>query len=301
MNSNLRRLALVLAVTVGCDSGGGLRARSSGIVSTEAAGGGISTGGAPAIFFDDFLGTSLDSSKWTGPFDRQGDTANKELHAMTPANVSVADGILSITAKKETVTSGDRSVQPPHDFVSTRSVGYTSGQIQMAGPAFRYGTISARLKVPAGRGVWPVFWLLGFEWQTSQPYTANVAGLNWPHDGWCETDIAEFLYGNRTQVNANLHWQSAGGEHECELPFNATSRFMVYRLQWAQRTMIWSVDAEDGKGFQTLRTVSGAGNVPNVAQYVVLSLAVGGLGGGTPNDADFPMTMQVDWVRVTQP
>jgi hypothetical protein len=32
----------------------------------------------------------------------------------------------------------------------------------------------------------------------------------------------------------------------------------------------------------------------------VLSTAIGGIGGGTPNPATFPQTYQADWVRVTQ-
>lgn len=75
---------------------------------------------------------------------------------------------------------------------------------------------------------------------------------------------------------------------------------MVYRLQWSDGVMIWSVDAEDGEGFQTLQTVSNPSEVPNVPMYIVLNMAVGGFG-GTPVPAGFPATMEVDWVRVTQP
>jgi beta-glucanase (GH16 family) len=75
---------------------------------------------------------------------------------------------------------------------------------------------------------------------------------------------------------------------------------MVYRLKWTLSSLIWSVDAEDGSGFRTLRTVSGAGNVPDVAMYVVLNAAIGGSGGGTPDPSSFPQTFVVDWVRVTQ-
>ena len=64
---------------------------------------------------------------------------------------------------------------------------------------FLYGTIEVRAKVPGGVGTWPVIWMLGFEWQASQPYTANIPGHQWPNAGWCEIDIAEFWRGGRRE------------------------------------------------------------------------------------------------------
>jgi beta-glucanase (GH16 family) len=177
---------------------------------------------------------------------------------------------------------------------------YTSWHIQQKTTPFLYGTIEVRAKEPGGTGIWPTIWMLGYKWQASQPQTANIPGHDWPHDGWCEIDIAEFWQNHRTQVNNTVHFEVPGGLHEQTLPFDATSRYMVYRLQWSAGSLIWSVDPEDGSGFRTLRTVTGAGNVPNVPMYVVLNAAIGGAGGGTPNPSTFPQTFSVDWVRVTQ-
>jgi beta-glucanase (GH16 family) len=254
--------------------------------------------GVGALFFDNFAGSSIDTSKWT-VVDRMSDQFNGELNGCLPANVVVSGSKLQITARHEDCFTGDRDLNPPHDLISPQTFHYTSGHIQQAIAPFLYGTVEARLKPPSGTGVWPCFWMLGENWQASQPYTADVAGQNWPVDGWCEVDIAEFFQGRRDVVNCTQHWQTAGGLFEPTLPYNATTRFMIYRLQWSAGSLIWSVDPEDGSGFQTLRTISGS--VPNVPMYVVLNMAVGGNGGGTPNDPDFPMTMEVDWVRVKQP
>jgi beta-glucanase (GH16 family) len=94
--------------------------------------------------------------------------------------------------------------------------------------------------------------------------------------------------------------QVAGGLHLNNLPYDATSRFMVYRLQWSEGSLVWSVDAEDGAGYRTLYTVTGSSAVPNVPMYLILSAAIGGSGGGTPNPATFPQTFTVDWARITQ-
>jgi beta-glucanase (GH16 family) len=177
---------------------------------------------------------------------------------------------------------------------------YTSWQIQQKTPPFLYGTVDVRAKLPGGTGIWPDIWMLGFEWQASQAATANIPNHQWPQGGWAEIDIAEFWQNERSAVNCTVHFNVPGGLHLQPLPFDATSRFMIYRLKWSKDSLIWAVDAEDGGGFRTLRSVTGAGSVPDVPMYVVLNAAIGGSGGGTPDPSTFPQTFEVDWVRVTQ-
>jgi beta-glucanase (GH16 family) len=133
--------------------------------------------------------------------------------------------------------------------------------------------------------------MLGFQWQASQPFTANTPGHQWPKAGWCEIDIAEFWQGGRHKVNTTVHYEKHGGLHIQDLPFDATTRFMVYRLQWTQSSLIWSVDAEDGTGFLTLYSVTGTTRVPNVPMYVIINAAIGGIGGG-----DVPPVLSSDLV-----
>ena len=244
------------------------------------------------IFFDDFTGSSVDATKWS-VCNRIGDLVNGEIDCCLPDNVTVSNGILSGVSKHEDHTCGDSQTSPVLEH-------YTTWNMQQKTASFLYGTIEVRAKIPGGTGLWPCIWMLGNLWQASQPATANIPGMNWPHDGWCEIDIAEFWQNERNAVSNGCHWQTGDGIHNAALPFDATTRFMVYRLQWSAGSLIWSVDAEDGAGFRTLRTLTGAGSVPNVPMYVVVSCAVGGSGGGTPNPATFPLTFSVDWVRVTQ-
>jgi len=259
---------------------------------TGGTGGGVAGSSGQTVFFDDFVGGAVDSSKWT-VVDRIGDLANNEVNCVSAANVSVSGGFLVGVSKHEDRSCGDSNVAPTVQH-------YTSWQIQQKTAPFKYGTIEVRAKEPGGIGIWPTIWLLGYKWQASQPMTANVPGHNWPHDGWCEIDIAEFLENARNRVNNVVHFEVAGGRHEASLPFDATTRFMVYRLQWAPNSLIWSVNAEDGAGYRTLRTVTGAGAVPDVPMYVVINAAIGGIGGGNPDPNSFPQTFTVDWVKVTQ-
>jgi beta-glucanase (GH16 family) len=245
------------------------------------------------IFFDDFLGTSIDMTKWT-VFDRLSDQANHEVNCLLPENVSVKDGLLEGVSKYEDHRCGD-SLEPP------KTMHYTSWQIQQATEPFLYGRIEVRAKAPGGVGTWPTIFLLGFEWQASQPYTANTPEHpQAPKAGWCEIDIAEFWLGGRRKVNTTVHYNKPGGLHIQELSFDATTQFAVYRLEWTRGALIWSVNAEDGKGFRKLYSVRGWRHVPNVPMYLVINTAIGGLGGGDPDPGTFPQTFQVDYVRVTQ-
>ncbi|MGZ4723054.1 MAG: glycoside hydrolase family 16 protein, partial [Ilumatobacteraceae bacterium] len=244
------------------------------------------------VFFDDFTGTAVDPAKWT-VFDRLSDQVNGEVNCVAPQNVRVRDGLLEIVSKFEDRTCGD-TVEP------ARTLHYTSGQVQQATPPFLYGTVDVRAKAPGGIGAWPVIWMLGFEWQASQPFTANTPEHG-QTAGWApEIDIAEFWQNERREVNTTVHYLGPGGLHIRDLPFDATTRFMVYRVQWAPDSLVWSVDAEDGKGFRELYSVTGSKKVPNVPMYLIIHTAIGGTGGGNPDPASFPQTFEVDYVRITQ-
>jgi beta-glucanase (GH16 family) len=248
--------------------------------------------GSGAIFFDDFSGTSVDPAKWT-VLDRLSDQVNNEVNCVAPENVSVSGGVLRIVSKHEDRSRGD-SLEPP------RTMHYTSGQIQQETPSFLYGTVEVRAKAPGGVGTWPAIWMLGHDWQASQPSTANVPGNQWPQGGWAEIDIAEFWQGARTSVNTTVHYNQPGGLHIQPLPFDATTRFMVYRLDWSPGSLVWSVDAEDGRGFRELYRVTGSAGVPDEPMYLIIHTAIGGSGGGSPDPATFPQTFEVDWARVSQ-
>lgn len=243
-------------------------------------------------FEDHFTGSSVNSAEWD-VYTRRGDLANGEVNGVRAQNVTVADSCLKILCE-----------HVPGGFTSTDAVEgdatvyYASGQV--AGKRlYLYGTFEFRAKIPGGVGLWPCLWTLGFEWQASQPTTANTPGHNWPVGGWGEVDIAEFANGVRDEVNCVIHFNTGGGSNFCALPFDATTRFMVYRCQWSAGLMIWSVDAEDGAGWRELRRTST--NVPDVEMYPIMHVAIGGVFGGTPDPDTLPQTMEVDLFRYTPP
>lgn len=253
---------------------------------------GTTGSGGATVLDDEFNGTTIDTTKWD-VYDRIGDQANSEVNCVIPANVSISGGMLNGLSKHEDHTCGDTLQAPVLEH-------YTSWQIGQKTAPFTYGTIQIRAKEPAGTGIWPTMFLLGNKWQASQPGSANNPAANGSDQGWGEIDFAEFLQNNRNQVNVVSHVNGFGGTFLAPLPFDATSRFMVYRLDWTPTALTYSVDAEDGVGFRTLRTITDPTKIPSVPYYLTINAAIGGIGGGTPDPNTFPQTFQIDWVRITQ-
>jgi beta-glucanase (GH16 family) len=258
-----------------------------------------SGGSDPIYLYDDFTGPSLDLTEWV-VYDRIMDEFNGEVGSVIPANVRVpGDGKLYIDQKYVPggVIASDTDTPPT-------TVYYTSGQIAQKAPSFLYGDVQVRAKIPGGTGTWPCIWMLGWQWQASQPYNANTPGQNWPHDGWNEIDIAEFGGGfDRSHVSCQNHFESGGnaGSGVFALPYDSTTRFMVYRLVWTRTSLTWMVDAEDGVGWRTLSTITGTAGVtiPDEPMYLVIHCAIGGGFAGTPDPATYPQVMEVDYARVT--
>ena len=115
------------------------------------------------VWSDEFTGTALDLNKWSyqiGDGCAEGicGWGNNELQYYKETNVTVSNGQLHITAKKERV----------------QAKSYTSGRIRTINKGdWTYGRFETRIKLPGGNGLWPAFWMLS----TDQVYGA------WPLSG----------------------------------------------------------------------------------------------------------------------
>ena len=123
------------------------------------------------VWSDEFDGDTLDMTKWsyqtgTGSeygLDRWG---NNELEYYKEENVSVADGLMTITAKRENIETSQ----------------FTSGRIRTIDLGdWTYGRFEFRAKMPQGQGLWAAIWMLP---------TDNEYG-GWAASG--EIDIMEYL------------------------------------------------------------------------------------------------------------
>jgi beta-glucanase (GH16 family) len=171
---------------------------------------------------------------------------------------------------------------------------YTSAQLVTDGRFHvKYGRIEARIKLPAGAGLWPAFWAVG---------TASDR-LTWPAGG--EIDVMENIGSDPFKTYAVIHGPAADSKYGYNLitprrsPVSLAGGFHVFGIEWSPGKIVFTLD---GKPFST-RTAQalpgGATWVFNQPFYLILDLAVGGNFPGQPNAATrFPATMLVDWVRV---
>ena len=234
--------------------------------------------GARTVFFDDFTGTSVDSTQWT-VMNREGDQSNSELQCYQPANVVVSAGNLQITSK----------VQPIACNGTNRR--YSSGMVQWTSFNFTYGTVEFRAKMPGGQGPWPAVWMLGSNCQASNIASANnVPPCNWPQPGSDEIDITEILGSNHLAVNQQIH--SGVYNWGCGVTTADVSQaFHIYQLEWSAGSLVWKID-----GTQTCQITY---NVPSTPMFLLMNTAIGGQGGPV-DDSTLPQMMSVDYVKVTQ-
>ncbi|HMT74379.1 MAG TPA: glycoside hydrolase family 16 protein [Chitinophagaceae bacterium] len=236
------------------------------------------------IWQDEFNYNGLpDSTKWV--FDTKGNAHgwgnNEKQHytAYNTGNAVVEKGSLKIIARKQKTDKRD----------------YTSARLITKGRAsFQYGKIIARIKLPGGKGVWPAFWMLG----------NNIDSVDWPRCG--EIDIMEHvgyepdsIYGT---IHSNAYNHMKGTQKVKAIAIKKPyTRFHKYSIEWTPEKIDFFVDGKKLNSIDNeyLTDKEWPFNQPF---YIILNLAVGGNWGGKHgiDDAVFPSTMEVDYVRVYQ-
>jgi beta-glucanase (GH16 family) len=230
-------------------------------------------------------GSSPDSSKWAYDIGGNG-WGNDELEYYTnrAQNVQLKDGNLVITAQKETYTGADGV---------TRN--YTSARLKTQGLFSQaYGRFEARIKIPAGQGIWPAFWMLG----------NNIGSVKWPTCG--EIDIMENIGKEPGMVHGSMHGPSTPGPTSdltaaFSLPAgqNFASDFHMYAVEWEPHTVRFYVDSNLYATFNSSQWPSGGTWVFDHPFFIILNVAVGGSWPGSPDATTvFPQQMLVDYVRV---
>jgi len=238
------------------------------------------------VWSDEFNEAALDPETWyfeTGDGSQYGipGWGNNELQYYQPNNAQLEGGLLVIEARE----------------LSINGFNYTSARINTRDRfAFRYGRIEARIRLPGGQGIWPAFWLL--------PQDS-------PYGGWAasgEIDIMEAINlggSGDNFVHGTIHYggewpaQQSSGESYL-VPTNAQDNFHTYALEWDSGEIRWYVDGVLFAMRNSWSSTGGAFPAPfDQPFYIIFNVAVGGNWPGSPNASTvFPVTMEVDWIRV---
>ena len=220
-----------------------------------------------------------DPTKWTYEVGNgnSGWGNNEKQYYTKGDNANISGGILTIEARKE-----DKS---GFSYTSTRMITRNFA-------SWTYGRFVGRIKIPAGKGTWPAFWLLP---------TDNAYG-NWPKSG--EIDIMEHVGYEPNKVHTSVHTETNNGQFgntktsSLVIP-TAISDFHIYKVDWTPYAIRGYVD--DVKIFEYVNSNTGFASWPfNKKFFMILNVAVGGNWGGAEgiDDGIFPAKMEVDYVRV---
>ena len=236
--------------------------------------------------FDGPSGAAVNASKWT--FDVGGNGwGNNELETYTDraANSHLNDGRLVIRALKETFTGPDKIARP---YTSARLI--TRNKFSQA-----FGRFEARIRIPYGQGIWPAFWLLGNDIDTT----------HWPNCG--EIDIMENIGKQPSIVHGTFHGPGYSGGSGISAAYalpggqKFSDDFHTFAVEWEPKVIRFYVD----KSLYKTRTPSdlpaGKSWVFDHPFFIILNVAVGGGWPGNPDASTvFPQEMVVDYVRVYQ-
>jgi beta-glucanase (GH16 family) len=234
------------------------------------------------IFIDDFDESPLTSNKWN---IWTGGAFNNELQHYQAANLTVSNGILSITAKKEKVTG---KTDPWNTRLKTFN--YTSGRIETntlfsastATPKIR---MIARIKLPSGYGMWPAFWSYGDPWPTQGEIDILEARGQEPF-----TYYTNYFYG--TQANRNL---VSNASSTITSSSSLQTCWHVYELVWEQSSLKFYLDGQ----LVDTKTGGYVADLFGKREKLVLNLAVGGRFFTRLITRNIvPGTLDIDWVRV---
>ena len=241
------------------------------------------------IWEDDFEGSAgdlPDADNWA--FDVGGDGwGNNQLEYTTDSTDNVyldGDGNLAITAIEEEYEGN----------------AYTSGRIT-TNDLFEhgYGRYEARIQLPEGKGLWPAFWMLGTRFDDA----------GWP---WCgEIDIMEFGGSTPDHVSGALHGPGYSAANPLTGGFSLdegsfSEGFHDFAVEVDPGHIAWYVDGEQYMRFTRADIPEDATWVfdprdDDEGWFILLNLAVGGWFDGDPDETtEFPATMLVDWVRVSE-
>ncbi|MDD2797174.1 MAG: glycoside hydrolase family 16 protein [Bacteroidales bacterium] len=232
--------------------------------------------GPALLWSDEFDGSSLNTSNWS---IESNVNFNNELQSyQASGNHQVAGGVLTITAKK---------VDDQTHYGS-----YTSARIiSKSKKEFKYGRMEIRAKLPKGRGTWPAIWMLG----------SNIDATPWPTCG--EIDIMEYVGYHPGWIKGSIHCASynAGNSKGGDFSITKEEDYHVYGINWTADKIEYYVDDRTQPYFTYSPAVKTLGEWPfDQPFFFILNIAIGGTWGGQQgvDNTIFPVTMDIDWVRV---
>ncbi|HVB93593.1 MAG TPA: glycoside hydrolase family 16 protein [Acidimicrobiales bacterium] len=258
----------------------------------------VSDGSTWTCSFDtEFNGTTLDTSKWT-PITTAASGYTSGLVACfvnSPNNISVGNGYLSLTARKE---AAPFTCKDPYGSFTTQ---YTSGTVSTYGLFSQaYGRFEVSAKLPAATvaGLQSSLWLFP---QNETKYGA------WPASG--EIDIAEtfseyptlaipYIHYNYTTVNAATDTNVVTNDY-CTID---PTKFNDYVVEWTPSSITMLYNGHTCLVDHWIPAFPESGPQPfDQPFFINLTQALGiGTNNFNPSTTPLPATSKIKYVRAWQ-
>lgn len=229
---------------------------------------------------EDFNEDSLDTCVW-GIMKRRQD-ASRKYHSGNPACYEFKDGKLVI-----------RGIRNPDIIADTAE--YLTGAITTEGKkAFSPpAKIEIRAKLGEAKGAWPAIWMLPFKKENG-----------WPDDG--EIDIMEHLnYDNIVfQSLHSAYTKTVGKNHPKRYvrPETEVEEFNVYGVEILSDYIRFTVNDKETLYYPKVDSLLNKGEFPFFRDwYLMLDMQIGGSWVGPVDPNDFPVEMEIDWVKYYRP
>lgn len=218
-----------------------------------------------------------DTTKWGYDLGGSG-WGNNELEYYTNStnNDSVANGVLSITARKQSYSG--------MNYTSARLI--TNNKFD-----FLYGRVEVKAELPTGKGTWPAIWML----------PTDYAYGDWPNSG--EFDIMEHVGYDPNVIHVSAHtgkynFKLNNQKTAVKTVDDAFTKYHLYRVDWTPYAVRGYVD--DVLILTYVNDGTGSAEWPFDKRFhLLLNVAVGGDWGGSQgvDDSIFPTTMAVDYIH----
>lgn len=254
-----------------------------------------------SVFFDDFATGGLDRSRWV--VRTTGKVVNHEQQAYVDSDETIYVSAEPAGQDGHMLVLHPR-LRPGYVTADGQTFDFVSGRVDTRGRIhFRYGSASARMRLPAGPGLWPAFWAMG--------------SGRWPETG--EIDVMECV-GDPAWVSSAVHGPGYSGEAGLANRFYfadgiGVTDWHVYTVDRAQDAMTFRIDGEIVNRVTRPMVEFFGPWAFDDAKFLILNVAIGGtypfktFGVGSPYHgipdetvaviADGDPRVLVDWVRVT--
>ncbi len=253
--------------------------------------------GYKLVWNDEFYSDGKpDSSNWDYEI---GFKRNNELQWYHPDNAICKNGKLVIEAQRIDIPNPNYKSNSSNWRESRKKVEYTSSCLITKGKhQWQYGRFEIKARIDTTKGSWPAIWTLGID----KP---------WPSNG--EIDLLEFyIKDNKQSILANVasgtatKWKAKWDSVIKDLSYFIkkdplwVKKFHVWRMDWDKDYIRLYLDDELLNETPLRETTNPDGFQPfHQPHYLLLNLAIGS-NGGDPQNSKFPITYEIDYVRVYQ-